>query len=81
MHTYIPCFLSFPPTPPPSHPPRSSQSTGLSFLCLIAAFVLIDRKSQDVGLGWKKPGAPQKDSTELICRQRKLSYPRWSGPT
>ena len=29
----ISSLLSLPPTPPPSHAPRSSQSTGLGFLC------------------------------------------------
>ena len=32
MHTYIPSLLDLPPTPPSSHPSRSSQSTQLSSL-------------------------------------------------
>ena len=37
MYTYFPDLLSLLPTPPPTHPSRSSQSTRLSSLCCIAA--------------------------------------------
>ena len=37
MCTYIPSLLDLPPTPPPSHDSRSSQSTELRFLCSVAA--------------------------------------------
>ena len=33
IHIYIPSLLSLPPTPPPSHPSRSSQSTRLGSPC------------------------------------------------
>ena len=36
MYTYIPSFLSLPPSPP-SHPSRSSQSMELSSLCYTEA--------------------------------------------
>ena len=37
IYTYIPYLLGLPPTPPTSHPSRSSQSTKVSSLCCMAA--------------------------------------------
>ena len=50
-YIYIPALLSLPPTTPQSHPSRSSQSVGLSFLCYTGtshlAFQLLDWREKD----------------------------------